>query len=134
MGVLTQEKVHRQAEVDVGPLVGAVHRHGAHPLRAVVGTLLLVEVRAVDALGVALEREGPVPQVRQEHRGDPGVVVDHLTLGEPGLGIQDLFQVGELEPPAVDVDDGGAHEWTLGEVLVASRRPATPLAASSSSA
>jgi hypothetical protein len=41
--------------------------------------------------------------VREEHVGDPSVVVDHLALREPGLGPQHLVEVGQLEPVPVDV-------------------------------
>ena len=59
--------------------------------------LLLVEVPALDAVRVALERQGTVAQVRQQHGRDARVVVDHLALGEPDLGIHDLVQVRERE-------------------------------------
>src|SRR5215207_3046501 len=42
----------------------------AYPLRRVRGALLLVEVAALDAVRVALERERAIAQVRQEHRCD----------------------------------------------------------------
>src|SRR3954451_19474988 len=66
--------------------------------------LLLVEVGAADAVGIALEGQGAPPQVREQRRRDPRVVVDHLALGEPRLGIEDLVEVREGQPPAVDVD------------------------------
>ena len=34
------------------------------------------------------------------------VVVDDLALGEPRLGIEDLLQVGQLELPPLDLDEG----------------------------
>ena len=42
-------------------------------------------------------------QVGQQHRCDPGVVVDHLALGEAGLGIEDLVEVGELDLAPADL-------------------------------
>ena len=42
--------------------------------------------------------------MRQDRLGDRGVVVDHLTLGEPGLGIEDLVEVRQRQPPAFDLD------------------------------
>ena len=43
-------------------------------------------------------------QVRQQHRRDPRVVLDHLALGEAGRGIEDLVEVGEREPAPLDLD------------------------------
>ena len=37
------------------------------------------------------------------HRGDPGVVVDHLALGEPGLRVEDLVDVRDRQLAAVDL-------------------------------
>ena len=42
--------------------------------------------------------------MRQQHRRDARVVVDHLALGEAGLGIEDLVEVGERQRPPVDLD------------------------------
>ena len=46
--------------------------------------------------------------VGQHHRRDAGVVVDDLGLGEPHLGVQDLVEVADLEPLAVDARRAGA--------------------------
>ena len=59
---------------------------------------------ALDPVGVALERQRPVAQVRQHVRRDARVVVDHLALGEADCGIQDLVEVGERQAAAADVD------------------------------
>src|SRR5207253_6720726 len=37
----------------------------------------------------------------EQHRRDARVVVDHLSLGEPDLWIQNLVEIRELEPPAL---------------------------------
>jgi hypothetical protein len=92
------------ADAEVDRLRAQLDRLRAHPLRAVRGTLLLVEVPALDAVGIALEGERAVAQVRQHRGRDAGVVVDHLTLGEPHRGIHHLVQVRQREPPALDVD------------------------------
>ena len=77
---------------------------GADPVRAVLGDVLLEEGLAVDALGVALEGQRAAGDVRQQDTRHPLVVVEHLGLGEPGLRVQDLGQVGQGQRPAVDVD------------------------------
>src|SRR5437868_10033010 len=63
---------------------------------------LLVEVRLVDSVGIPLERQRPVAQVRQQHLGDPDVVVDHLRLGKLHLRVEHLIQVDEPELPRAD--------------------------------
>ena len=98
-----RRQVVGEAEVDRARVVAAPDRRGHHPVRAVARALLLVEVGARDAVGVALERQRAPAQVAEQHRRDAGVVVDHLPLGEPGLGIEDLVEVRQREPAAVDV-------------------------------
>jgi hypothetical protein len=68
--------------------------------------VLVVEVRARHAVGIALERHRAALEVREQRRRDPRVVVEHVRLGESGLGIQDLAQVRQPQPPAVDLDLG----------------------------
>jgi hypothetical protein len=58
----------------------------------------------VDAVRVALDRQRPSGEVGEQHRGDPGVVVDHLALGEPVLGVEHLAQVRQGQFAAVDID------------------------------
>ena len=77
---------------------------GPHPGRPVARALLLVEELAVDAVRVALERQVPVAQVRQQHRRDPHVVLDHLALGEPGGRVEDLVEVRERERAPLHLD------------------------------
>jgi hypothetical protein len=81
---------------------------GGQPVRAVLGAPLLEEARLVDAVGPAPQSEGAARQVGHHHRRDAVVVVDHLGLGEAGLGVQHLVEVAEGDPAAVDVD--GRHD------------------------
>ncbi len=67
------------------------------------GTVLLEERLAVHPVRVAPQRDRPPSQMRHHHLGDPGVVVDHLALGEARLGPQHLVQVGQLELAAADL-------------------------------
>jgi hypothetical protein len=77
---------------------------GADPVRPVFGDVLLEEGLAADALGIALQGQRPVGDVRQQHGRHPLVVVEHLGLGKPGFRVQDLTQVGQGQRPAVDLD------------------------------
>jgi hypothetical protein len=59
-------------------------------------------VLAVDAVGIALERQRPAGEVGEERRRDARVVGDEVALGEAGLRPQDLVEVRELQPPPLD--------------------------------
>jgi hypothetical protein len=50
--------------------------------------------------------------MRQDRGRDPRVVVDDLALGEAGLGIEDLVEVGELE--LASFDDDFDVSWSRG--------------------
>src|SRR4029078_841615 len=65
--------------------------------------VLLEEVLAGDAVGIADDGQRPVAEVGQQRRGDPGVVVSHLALGDPGLRVEDLVEVRDRQPAAVDL-------------------------------
>src|SRR5208283_493565 len=69
-------------------------------LRAV----LLVEVLGIHAIGIALHGERPAVQVRQQHGSNAHEIVDDLSLGEPGLGIEHLIEVRHLQVLALDVN------------------------------
>ena len=76
----------------------------AHPVRPVRRAALLVEELLLDAVRIALQRQRPRPQVRQQHRRDPRVVVDHVALREPGARVHQLVEVRERERRLADVD------------------------------
>ena len=83
--------------------------HGPDPLRRAAGGVLREEPLAVHTVRVALEGDRPVAQMWQQDVGDAGVVVDDLALGEPGLGIEHLVEVGQRpagaprpRPPTAD--------------------------------
>ena len=85
--------------LDLLPLAlgAAGHRRRPHPRGRVRGPLLLEEVLARDAVGVAHERDRAVAQVRQEHVRDLPVVRDQAALGDLLVGEEDLVQIRELE-------------------------------------
>ena len=78
----TDSSDHHVQRLPAGRAARARDRHAAHPVRRVPGAVLLEERLAVDAVGPAGEGHRPAGQVRQQHRRDPHVVVDHLRLGE----------------------------------------------------
>ena len=53
---------------------------GAQPLRKALGHLLLEEEWLVDAVGIALERQRPVLQMRQKQRRDGVVIIQQIAL------------------------------------------------------
>jgi hypothetical protein len=67
------------------------------------GHVLLDEGLAADAVGEAPEGDGTVLQVRQHHRGDTGVVVEHGAFGESAGGIEHLVEVRQREALTVDL-------------------------------
>jgi hypothetical protein len=70
----------------------------------VLGAVLLIEVEALDAVGIALQGERPGLQVGNEKVRDPGVVVDDLGLGRARLRVEDLVEVGQLQLAPADRD------------------------------
>ncbi len=89
--------IHRRAGYGQG--------HGANPGRRAARRVLLEEERAVDAVGIALDRQRPPGQVRKQHRRHAGVVVDDLAFGEAGLRIEHLVEIRQAKVPAVDLHD-----------------------------
>jgi hypothetical protein len=67
------------------------------------GDPLLEEALALDPVRITDPGQSTVVEVRQQRRSDPGVVVDDLALGEAGLGIEDLVEVRDRQPAAVDL-------------------------------
>ena len=118
-----------QGEVDRAGPVGE-HGRRLHPLRAVLGAALLEEVEALDPVGVALQRGRAAAQVRDHRVGDPRVVVDHLGLGEPGLRVEDLVEVGQLELAPADRDFATSSQpWPSPSAWPSSRPRTSALAA-----
>src|SRR6185503_1625712 len=96
-------QVVADGERDPAATAADVDRDRPHPLRPVAGAVLLEEVLALDAVREADHGQRPVAEVGDERRADPRVVVDDFTLGEAGLRIEDLVEVRDRQPPAVDL-------------------------------
>jgi hypothetical protein len=94
------------ADAEVDELRAHRHSLAPDPIGSMGRTLLLVEVPALDTVGIALERQRAIAQMRQQDRRDARVVLDDLALGEPRLGVHHLVQVreGELSSGYVDGD------------------------------
>ena len=65
----------------------------------------------VGAGRVGRQGQRGVAKVREHRRSDPGVVVDDRAVGEAGLGVEDLLQVGKLELAPLDDDLDGLRLW-----------------------
>ena len=85
--------------VDVAPGVLRVHALGPDPRGNPLGSVLLEEGLALDAVGVARQHERPVLQVRQHERRDARVVLEEVPLRVPLVRPEHLVQVRELERP-----------------------------------
>jgi hypothetical protein len=94
--------IAREDVVDGTALLGQMR--AADPGREIVGGVLLHEATALDAVRKALKGERPALDLPQHDRRHPPVVVDHIALGQPGLGKKDLAGVRELDPPPVDLE------------------------------
>ena len=70
------------------------------PVGHVLGRVLLEEVAARDPVGIALHRERPVLQVRQQDGRNRAVVGEQVALRDPVVREEDLVEVGELERAA----------------------------------
>ncbi len=95
------------------------------PVRHVRRRVLLEEELALPAVGVALHRERPVAQVRDEHRRDVAVVREQVALRDPLVRPERLVEVRQLQDarPAADL---GRHRHllaTTSSASLSSRRP-----------
>ena len=70
-----------------------------------LGGVLFEEEGLVHATGITLKREWLVFEMGHEDRGDASVIIDYLAFGEPGGGVKNFFQVGELEGLASNFHD-----------------------------
>ena len=90
----------------VAAAAGAGRRdgHRVQPLRRPGRQVLLEELHVAGAVRPADPGHRAVREVRQEHPGDPRVVVEHLALGGAGGRVHHLAEVADPQRPAVDVD------------------------------
>src|SRR6202451_1266372 len=98
-------QIVRQNVIYVALVALAPDGYGLHPIWAVLGCVLLEEVLFVHALGIPLQGKRTSRKMGQQNRRDPRIIVDDLSLGEPGRGIQDFIQVGQTQVLAFDLDD-----------------------------
>jgi len=112
-GQVVDDQVGHCAARLTGPRAARLHVLGADPVRPVARRVLGEERLGVDAFRVALERHRPARDVRQQHGGDPLVVVEHLGLGEPVRRVQHLRQVAQRQAVAVNLDRNLVHYVSL---------------------
>ena len=84
-------------EVDLAGALAGPDRLGPDPVGPVLGAALLEEVLALDAVGPARHGQRPAGEVGEDRGRDPRVVVDHLALGEAGLRVEDLVEIGDRQ-------------------------------------
>ena len=94
------------------PVVGTFD--GVHPGRRAGRRVLLEEAGLLHAVRPAHPGDRTVREVRQQHRRDPGVVVEHLALGGAGLRVEHLVEVAQLERAALDLDLDVVHSPSVG--------------------
>ncbi len=75
---------------------------GPHPGCERRGNVFLKKEIVIDAIGVALERERAVLEIRQQQIGDGVVEIQEVPLGIAVGGEINLVQVGELQVAAID--------------------------------
>src|SRR5579864_6164649 len=63
------------------------HGKGPYPFGLERRCILCIKKLAVDTVGIALERDRQVLEMRQDERRDASVIVDNLALCEAGRGI-----------------------------------------------
>jgi hypothetical protein len=66
--------------------------------------VLFKEVFFVHAFGIALQRERTSRKMRQQDRRDARIVIDNLSLSEPGCGVKYLVQVSQTQMFAFDLN------------------------------
>src|SRR6185436_9120871 len=76
--------------------------------------VLLVEEAALDAVGVALERERAVAQVRQQDGRDREVEADQVALREARSRVEDLVEVRESQAAPLQLDLDAAADSAAG--------------------
>ena len=89
--------------VDVRPALTAWHRRSLHPRRRVFGRVF-VKMLAGNAVRVALQRQRPVAQMRDNRLSDLRVERDNLTLRIAALRIENLVEIGDGQFPSFDFD------------------------------
>src|SRR5207244_11737806 len=67
---------------------------GLHPVRPVRRAVLFIKKFAFHTVGISLQCQRAIFQVRQKQWGYANVIVNYLSLGEAGLWINDLVEVG----------------------------------------
>ena len=97
-------QVVNEAIVHPAIVAFAPHPRRFHPVRPVGWAIFFVKKHAADAVGITLHGERAASQMRQQDGSDAHVIVDHLSLGESGLGIQHLIEIRKLQVSAFDVD------------------------------
>src|SRR5262245_26566501 len=69
---------------------------GPDPVRSVIGSILLIKRRAVNAVGKSLEDQRTILEVRNQVTRDFLVVVDEIAFSVSVFGPENFIEIGEL--------------------------------------
>src|SRR5258708_30672871 len=86
---------------------------GFDPVGPMHGRIFFEEIFLVDSFGIALHGERSSGEMRHQIGRNADVIIRHLSLGEPGSGIDDLVKIRELKLAALHFDDGGSGHGGL---------------------
>ena len=89
-----RRQIVRQAVVHGLLVAFAPNLRRLHPFRPVRWTVLFIKKFAFHAVGISFHCQRAIFQVRQKQWGYANVIVNYLSLGEAGLWIKDLVEVG----------------------------------------
>ena len=99
-------EIVRQTEIDGILVPFAPNRGDFQPLGAESGASFLIEELSFNSVRIAFECQRPVFEMRQENGRDADVIVDNLTFGETGGGVEDFVQTRDGNRFAVDLEGG----------------------------
>src|SRR4051794_27029324 len=103
-----RRQIRQPAVVDRTTTIAGAGTH-TNPVRSMRGTALPEERFVAHAVRKPPHRDAAVAEMGEQGGRNTRVVVDDLALGEPGLGIQNLLEVRELQLAPVDRDEAVGH-------------------------
>ena len=99
-----RRQIVSQNVIHVAAVAFAPDGRGLDPVRPMFGGVFFKKELTVYTVGIALQGERPSGRCGTSDRRNARVVVDDLSLGEAGRGIENFIQVGQLQLPALNFD------------------------------